>query len=147
MRPRSPAGPDTLPGQTRAPLPACAKPRDGSKATTRDAPAARPTCRPPCPPQLREWCQNRGILSPDPPRAQGGDKKDPSLLAVTSPITGVAGRKADHGTGLGRAITGQLKKIPMFVQVSLYRKHCARARDRVQQPVRADRGRLPPAGL
>src|SRR3954463_16497157 len=85
-----------------------------------------------------------GILAADPPRAQEADKKTPSLPALTSPITAVQVAKPTPAPDWGRAITGRLKQIPMFAQVSFYRKHQAPARDRVEQPVRADRRRLPP---
>jgi hypothetical protein len=86
-------------------------------------------------------------LSADPPRAQEADKNGPLAAGTHLANHRCAGRKATTSPGWGRAITGRLKQIPMFVQVNFYRKHCARARDRVEQPVRADRRRLPPAEL
>jgi hypothetical protein len=118
------------------------------KTTSRNAPAARPTCRRPCPPPLREYHRDRGNFVGRPPsRARGRQKWPPrcrhsprqsQVLQVAKPTT---------SPGRGRAMTGQLKQIPMFAQVSFYRKHCARARDRVEQPARADRRRLPLAEL
>ena len=93
-----------------------------------------------CPQARGEFCR------PTPSRARGR-QNGPSPPALTSPITGVQVAKPTTAPDRGRAITGRLKQIPMFAQVSFYRKHRARARDRVQQPVRADRRRLPPAEL
>jgi hypothetical protein len=56
----------------------------------------------------------------------------PSPPALISPITGVQVAKPTTAPGWRRAITGRLKQIPMFAQVSSYRKHQARARDRVE---------------
>ena len=69
-----------------------------------------------------------GILSADPPRAQEADKNSPLAAGTHLANHRCAGRKADHLTGLGRAVTGRLKQIPMFAQVSSCRKHQARAR-------------------
>ena len=71
----------------------------------------------------------------------------PSLPALTSPITGVQVANLTTSPGWERAVTGRLKQIPMFAQVSFYRKHQARAHDRVEQPARAARRRSPPAEL
>jgi hypothetical protein len=84
----------------------------------------------------RLCCENiaetGGILSADPPRAQEADKNGPLAAGTHLANHSCAGRKADHGTGLGRAITGRLKQIPMFAQVGSCRKHQAHAHDSVQ---------------
>src|SRR3954469_23742581 len=98
-------------------------------------PGTRPQRGRPVAGLARLCCENiaeiGGILAADPPRAQEADKKTPSLPALTSPITGVQVAKPTPAPGRGRAITGRLKQIPMFAQVSFYRKHQAPARDRV----------------
>src|SRR5689334_10107993 len=116
-----PSGRGLAPGQACAPLPGCAtapgQPQDNLPGTRpqRGRPVAGLALL--CSENVAE---TGGILSPDPPRAQGGDKKAPAPPALASPIAAVAGRKADHGTGWVRAITGRLKKVPMFAQLSLY---------------------------
>ena len=117
----------------------------------RPPPGTRPQRGRPVAGLARLCCENiaetGGILSADPPRAQEADKMAPcyrhsprqsQVLQVAKPTT---------SPGWRRAITGRLKQIPMFAQVSSCRKHQARARDRVEQPARADRRRLPPAEL
>ena len=108
----------------------------------RPPPGTRPQRGRPVAGLARLCCENiaetGGILSADPPRAQEADKNGPLAAGTHLANHSCAGRKADHGTGLGRAITGRLKQIPMFAQVSFHHKHQARARNRVEQPMRAD---------
>ena len=90
-----------------------------------------------------------GISSRPPSRARRRQKGHLAASAYFANRS-VAGRNPDHGTGSGRAITGRLKMIPMFAQVGLYRKHCARARDKFRaararrSTVLATRRRDPP---
>src|SRR4051812_44285170 len=72
------------------------------KTTSRDAPAARPTCRRP----FRLCCENiaetGGFLAADPPRAQEADKNGPRAAGHHLANHRCAGRKIDHLTGLGK---------------------------------------------
>ena len=114
---------------------------------SRNAPAARSTCRRPRLPLQREYRRDQEERCRPTPLAQEGNKMAPSPSALTSPIAGVQVAKPTTAPGWRRAITGRLKQIPMFAQVSFYRKHQARAHDRGEQPARADGCRLPPTEL
>ena len=109
--------------------PACLRLPDRATAPRRPRPppGTRPQRGRPVAGLARLRCENiaetGGILSADPPRAQEADKNGPLAAGTHLANHRCAGRKADHGTGLGRAITGRLKQIPMFAQVSSYRKH------------------------
>ena len=145
----APAGPDTLPGQARLPPPSgsCDSPGaapdhlPGRARSAADLSPALPASAARISPRPGEFCR------PTPLARKRPTKMAPSLPALTSPITAVQVAKPTTAPGWGRAITGRLKQIPMFAQVSSCRKHQARARDRVEQPMRADRRRLPPAEL
>ena len=103
------------------------------QTTSRDAPAARPTCRRPCPPPLREYRRDRGNFVGRPPsRARGRQKWPPRCRHSPRQSQVCRSQSRPPSPDWGRAITGRLKQIPMFAQVSSYRKHCARARDRVR---------------
>ena len=165
----APAGPDTLPGQARVPPPSgsCDSPGaapdhlPGRARSAADLSPALPASAARISPRPGEFCRPTPLarkrptkMAPSPPAltspitgVQVAKPMTPSPPALTSPITGVQVAKPTTSPGWGRAITGRLKQIPMFAQVSSYRKHQARARDRVQQPARADRRRLPPAEL
>ena len=133
--------------------PACLRLPDRATApgrpqtTSRDAPAARPTCRRPCPPLLREYRRDRGNFVGRPPSRARGRQKWPPRRRHSPRQSQVCRSQSRPPHRVGKGNHGRLKQIPMFAQVSSYHKHQARARDRVQQPVRADRRRLPPAKL
>src|SRR5690349_11093414 len=46
---------------------------------------------------FEDFAESGGVLSPSPPRAQGGDKRGPLLPVITSGSEGVADRSADPG--------------------------------------------------
>ena len=106
-----------------------------------DLSPALPTSAARISPRPGEFCR------PTPLARKRPTKMAPSLPALISPITGVQVAKPTTSPDWSRAITGRLKQIPMFAQVSFYRKHQARAHDRAEQPARADRCRLPPTEL
>ena len=152
----APAGPDTLPGQARVPPPSgsCRRARGpvglrmDERGFCRPTPLARkrPTKMAPSLPaltspirgvQVATWLDRR--LGEDGRRAFVG------CIWRGRCRGGRCDRESRHtAPGWGGAITGRLEQIPMFAQVSFYRKHQGRARDRAKQPARADRRRLPP---
>ena len=143
------AGPDMLPGQARVPAPSgsCDSPgaapdylpeRAGSTA---DPSPALPTSAARISPRPGAFCR------PTPLARKRPTKVAPRRRHSPRQSQGLQVAKPTAAPGWGRAITGRLKQIPMFAQVSSCRKHQARARNRVEQPTRADRRRSPPAEL
>jgi hypothetical protein len=99
----APAGPDTLPGQARVPAPSgsCNSPGaapdylPGRAGSAADLSPASPISAARRSPRPGEFCR------PTPPRARGR-QKDTRAAGHHLANHRCAGRKADHGTGLGK---------------------------------------------
>ena len=128
MRMRAwPSRPGPLPD-----MPACLCLPDRATASGRPKYSLRADRGRPVAGRARLACENNAEtveFCRHPPRAQEADKNGPLAAGTHLDNHRCGGRKADHLTGLGRAITGRLKQIPMFAQVSSCRKHWARARE------------------